>query len=366
MELHTRTVNVTRHLQTFGILVGSKISSWSGTFTPPREFLGDEVSRAIAEGLSRQGPIVLVPQQELKGFAAIRARVDGYLRRIGHPFPLFNGAFFVMLSDIPEVQRFLREEICPEYQAELDAFIAKMPRIRQERMELFDSLYPEKAGFLADKYPDEQQIREKFRADCFMLNWAPPQLEQVAQEQIEEFERQTQDFVQELALDLRKTAVDACLAFKKALSTKSGDVNERAIEKFRNMLDRIERHNILGDNQMVSLIQRIRTNVFSVSNWSTETELKEQIKAHLDEVVEMGEDEGAAAAVASNFVRRVSSDDGEANDEIESEPIVAESVRRVNEPEPESEVVDKIDGDEDMLVNRIQTPEANTDDTQEA
>jgi hypothetical protein len=271
-----------------------------------------------------------------------------------------------MLSDIPEVQRFLREEICPEYQAELDAFVAKMPRIRQERIELFDSLYPDKAGFLADKYPDEAQIREKFRADCFMLNWAPPQLEQVAQEQIEQFERQTQDFVQELALDLRKTAVEACLAFKKALSTKSGDVNERAIEKFRNMLDRIERHNILGDDQMVSLIQRIRTNVFSVNNWSTETDLKEQIKNHLDEVVQMGEDEGAAAAVASSFVRRVS-EDKTSGDESECDTIAPESVRRVNEPEETmADVATEEDAqqEEDILVSRIQTQVMPPDETE--
>ena len=62
---------------------------------------------------------------------------------------------------------------------------------------------------------------------------------------------------------------------------------------------------------MVHLIQRIRSNVFSVNNWSTENELKELIKGHLDEVVQMGEDEGSAAAVVSQFVRRVSSDESD-------------------------------------------------------
>lgn len=311
MELYTRSVNVTQHLQRFGILVGSKITAWSGSYTPPRELMGEQASRPIAEGLARQGQIVLVPAEELKGFTSIRSRVDAYLHRIGHPFPLFNKAFFVMLDDIPTVERFMREEIVPEYQAELDAFIARLPRIRQERIELFDRLYPENAGFLNDKYPTDEEIREKFTVTSCMLNWAPPQLSQVTEQQVAQFERQAQDFVQELALDLRKTAVQACLAFKKALSTKSGEVNERAIQKFRDMLDRIERHNILGDDQMVHLIQRIRSNVFSVNNWSTENELKELIKGHLDEVVQMGEDEGSAAAVVSQFVRRVSSDESD-------------------------------------------------------
>lgn len=335
-QLRQTHADITAHLQKYGILTGVKVKVWSGTFTPKAGEIPDQATVGVVRGISKQGHIVLIENDDLAGFSKVRSKAVSYLKNKCYPFPLFSGAFFTVLSDVPEISRFLNEEIIPEFNATMETFFQKYEGLKAERCRLFNEIYPTITGYLDSKFPSESGLRAKFGITHCMVNWASPEKNQVAQQEIDNFQQQTVNFMNDLALDIRRTALDACLAFKKALSTKSGQVNDGAIEKFKNMLTRIKNHNILQDEKLEDLVNRIQTSVFQVNNWTTEEDLKGRIKGHLDEVIQLAEAEGEVAAVSSNFIRQISGEELEEVEEVGEDTIV----RLIESNEPEAVSVD--------------------------
>lgn len=324
MSVSYKQVDVTSHLQRFGLLVGAKVSIPSGTFTPKDSDSIDPNTVAIMRGLQKKGPIVLVPSEHLQPLLRLRTRVANRMKNVGYQFPLFTSAYFVMIDDIGDISKFLSEDIDPELTAEKRVLGEKWETIRRDQIALFNELYPNHRGWLDDKFPTFEEFSKNIKIHHTMINWSPPALAQVTESELGNYQRQMEDFTASVALEWKKGLVEAVASFKRALCAKNGEVNENSIAKFQAFLTKLERHNIFADDDLATTIQRIRGHVFNDQAWTTDKTLRAAIAKQLDSVIEEGATEGEAAAIASKFLRRFSEgeeaiqDEGASSEEVPS------------------------------------------------
>lgn len=324
MSVQFQQVDVTSHLQRYGLLVGVKVSIPSGVFTPKDGDSVDPNTVAIDRGLKKKAPIVLVPAQHLQPLLKLRSRVSNRMKAVGYPFPIFTSAYFVMIDDIADISKFLTEEIDPEIIAEKRVLAGKWESIRATQIALFNELYPNHRGWLDDKFPEFEEFASTIGVHHTMVNWSPPALAQVTEAELGNYQRQMQDFTASVALEWKKGLIEAVASFKRALTVKSGEVNENSITKFRQFLTKLERHNIFGDGDLSNTINRIRSSVFDDQAWTSDKELRASIAKQLDDVIAEGYSEGEAAAVASKFMRRFTPDSEavESGDSVEVESVI--------------------------------------------
>jgi len=299
-----KSADVTKHLQKFGLLVGAKISIPSGTYTPNEAEFTDPNTVAVIRDLQKKGPLVMIPAIHLQPLLRLRSRVANKMKSLGYQFPIFSGAYFVMVEDIENISTFLAQDADPELAAEKLVLAGKWDAIKAERIALFNEVYPENAGWLDDKFPEFDVFAGKIRIQHSIINWSPPEIAHVTEIELENYRNQMQEFTASVALEWKKGLVEAVTSFKRALNVKSGKINEGSVEKFRSFLDKMERHNIFEDDDLSTTIRNIKNHVFSNETWMSDKNLRDSISGQLDEFIEQGYSEGEAAAVASKFIRK--------------------------------------------------------------
>lgn len=337
----TEDVDITDSLFKKASLLNVHLGAWSGQKSQSKN---DEEAQGakVVEKFYKKGQKILIDPALLKPFTAWRDRIRKHLERNASRFYL-RGTWLVSHDIVPEMRTWLldtRSKIMDD----VEVFLAHYDTARTAQIEAFNAEYPEKAGTFDAEYPTVEKLAEKFRLNWTFGNWNAAKLDEVAAEEREAFRQQSRSYIEDLSKELRTSAAKCCAEFLKGLSTKSGEVNDKAIEKFKNFAARFKANNFLDDKELEAMMTNIETSALNITGWTSDEITQSEIKKHLQKIVELGADEGAAAGVASQYVRRVASATSPAElDQVEDQSAM-QVHRRVSEvvsedlaPEPEIE-----------------------------
>jgi Protein of unknown function (DUF3150) len=349
MSKETYEVDITTELFQKASLMSIHFGSWSGQRAQNK---GDEEAQHanVDQKIYKKGQKKLVNPDTLKPFANWRTQVTKYMERHATRFYL-RGVWLVSHDVLPEVKEWLvqtRASIMEDAQI----FLSNYETHRAEQIALFNATYPEKAGTFDADYPTVADLEKKFRLNWVTGNWNMAQLDEAAAGEREEFRQKTRDYLEELSKDLRVSAAESCAEFLKALNVKSGEVNDKKIQKMKDFCAKFKSNNFLGDKQLDELMDSISNSTLNITTWTSDEILSSKIKERLEEIVELGKDEGAAAEVASSYVRRVSTH-AVVDDDIELSTSES-TVRRIAAP---AEQVDEFEQEAPAAEVKLESPE---------
>lgn len=297
------TVAIAPALFKRGALISIHVRSWTGQVALKP---ADQVIQGVRnpdEDFFKKGSVMLVPGKELKQFSNRANRFARWLEEISQDFPI-PYTRFVSRDDLQMIDSRCKE-VRKDFDTLRDEFSNKYPELRRLRLERFNEKHPEFAGRLDGYFPTVAQISGKFGFSWFVYEVRDIEaMTEIERQQQEEFRNHMRSYTCELAQQLREQAVKAALAFKTSLDRAKETVDNRAVQKFRNFLERFEHNNFVDDAKLNELIGRMKTQVFAIDQWNVEdTKSMDAVREHLKEIETLGADEGAAAAVARDFVR---------------------------------------------------------------
>lgn len=292
------------------LIVVSFGGPWSGQVTVKEDHLPlikQESSRFI-----KKGQLLLLPKENLKKFEALKKATSKHIINFSKPFvDELPQVRLVSNHDIEEIDTFLRgqrEEWTEMARTYSNTEYLADKAMRQAELRLTFPLFAE---HMEAYYPNAAKIY----SDCNM-KWLFFQVQDleaydaVMTEKKAEFANSMNSFVQNMAQEFRTSAVQAALAFKKGMDRAKATVDGRVVDKFKEWLERIEQNDLLDDVELRHVLDNIKGRVFAVEAWDVKKDAAAfaEIQTYLDEVQRLGEVEGAAANVASAFVRTVSAE----------------------------------------------------------
>lgn len=292
-------------------LIRISFSCWTATATIKDGDEGILGVQSLDGKFFKRGGIILADKDRLEPFLKKQRQIAGWLSTMGTTFNLIPGSYIFTKDYVEKVM----EEL-DKHRLEIDRmaeeFVRDYPAYRDNRIREFNEAHPEVAGRL-DRYFSETQnldkLRRKFGLSYFWIRIADDEeCERIIQNEQNLFRTHMRSFAADLAAEFRRSAVEAALAFKKGIDNAgqndTGMVNSRSVTAFKSFLERMERHNFLKDRQMTAMLQSMREKVLAVGEWNVNSDpaTMSVIKAHLDEVVRVGQEEGAAQGVVSSLI----------------------------------------------------------------
>lgn len=290
-------------------IIAVEFNCWSGVATV-RE--GDEEifgSRNFDADFFKRGGVILCDKEMLKVFQNRQARLANWLdeKANGQKLPVISGRMFKN-EMVPEVVEQILD--CKRDIDEIRRiFLDKFPEEKAFRINQFNAKHPEAYGRLDAYYEDIKDLGKKFDVNY----WPFGLTDTAAYSDILDDERNTfrancRLLMEQTAANFRKSVVDAALSFKagmdRASGTESGIVHARSVKAFQDFLERIERNDFLNDKQMHDMLSDMKHKVFNIASWDVKSdeEAMVSIKAHLDEIVSLGSQEGAISVVVENYI----------------------------------------------------------------
>ena len=295
-----------RLFQNNSLVVVSK-SCWGGGATVKA---GDEEifgSRNFDTRFFKRGGIMLISKERLKPLEDVITRLTGYMAGVGRPF-LTRGITIIKNSEWPEISKKIKE--CQvEMQTAREEFLAIYPDLVAARTTEFDSAHPEYAGRLGRYFPDTAALEKSFdiRYVSFAITDASG-LAEVFGEERERLRNVASQYVDSLAAEFRGSILEAAQAFKESIekgsSAANESVNQRSVSAFRSFLERIEKNDFLGDQEVSRLLGDLKLGIKNVADWKvTGGNLQvDEIKRSLDSIIKVASDEASAAVVARSFI----------------------------------------------------------------
>lgn len=193
----------------------------------------------------------------------------------------------------------------------VEALLNRMPDLRFARCAAWDLRYPNRAGALAERFPDDEKIRSKFRVrvDFFQTQYADiMEVEARVAEQIRQnYLENTRDVVSELTSGARAMAVKAAEAFVRSLQAgkKETDViSDGPIEKFKQFIGGFDRINFLNDDSLQQRLDQIKGVIDGTENWTRGEVVGNRLVELTQELISFGTNAGAAAAAEESFIER--------------------------------------------------------------
>jgi len=291
-------------------LLDFQFPQWSGMTTPKDADLEITGVTNVDSDFFKKGTIQLIDKEAMQPFVQLKNRCVHLLDHLMDA-PI-GRTKFVNNDDFRERIRPALVKAREEFSQMLEIFCSvTYPQNRQARIDRFNQAHPEWSGRLDDYFPSTQEIREKFDFSWGLVKISDVDaLDAVMAEEASEMREKMKSFAVDLAANFRKSAVQAALAFRRGIDRAKNQVDSRAVGAFRDFLGRLDREDFLGDVQMKELLNSMKARVFSVDQWRVDDQSSmEEIRRYLDEVVTLGQNEGDAAAVAVNYIRRVSSEE---------------------------------------------------------
>jgi len=305
-----QTVNISPALFKHGSMILCEIALWSGSATPSDDDLSILGIQNFDKTFFKKGPMTLVSPEALKPFASIKGKAMARIESYGKATP-FGKVMLIQHDDFKEHVRPFLQEMKADFFRLVDDFCFNLySKEREQRINLFNERHPDHAGKLDRYFPAPAAVRKSYNFFWSLFEIKDVAgLDEVFQEEAEELRGKMRNFVYELAGEFRKTATSAALAFRKGIDRAKGKVDARAIDSFKEFLDRIEREDFLGDKDMRAALEDMKTKVFSIKDWTVKDQKSlDEVRQYLDEVVRIGEQEGASSAVATSFLREVSAE----------------------------------------------------------
>lgn len=310
-------------------ILSVSMSCWTGVATIKK---GDEEIfglRSIDERVFKRGSLILCRKDLIDPIRKKQQSLSSWLDTMGVRFGMIRGARLIKRELLEETVDHIEScgfeieemarQFAIDYESEIDFFISTIRRDQQD---------PDLAELRARSYlPRTSELHKKFAVSCCGMQISQAdELESILRDERNRFSQKVNEFIHETAAEFRKCAVEAAIAFKQGIEKASsedgnGKVHGKTVNSFRRFLDRFQNVDMLGDKQMTKALEDMKSKVFSVEAWQTsDAETMSVIKAHLDEVIRIGEDEGSAAAVADDYIINISS---------EEENIVQEDIQEI-------------------------------------
>lgn len=326
-------------------ILAVSMSCWTGVATIKK---GDEEIFGLTsmdERVFKRGALILCRKPLIDPIRKKQQALSCWMDTMGVRFGMIRGARLIKKDLLEEVVNHIEtcgfeieemaEQFAEEYErTEIDFFISTIRRGQQD---------PDLAEFRARTYlPKLHQLRKKFAISCCGMQISQAEeLENILRDERNRFGQQVNEFIRETAIEFRKCAVEAAIAFKSGIEKASaedgnGKVHGKTVNSFKRFLDRFHNVDMLGDKQMTRVLEEMKSKVFSIEAWQTnDEETMGVIKSHLNEVIRLGEDEGSAAAVADQYIIDSSS--------LSDEDIVNESVESIalNDTGPNSDEIEE-------------------------
>lgn len=308
-ETPIQTSNISARLFANNSLVILSQSCWGGTATVRP---GDEEifgSTNFDDKFFKRGSIVLVDKAHLEGFKKVISRLNGYVSGVGKMF-MIRGISIVKNSEMEAIVEKVKE--AQEEMARLrETFVGQYESIVRARCRSFDEAHPQHAGRLDTYFPPVARIERSFNIRFVNFVITDSQgLEEVFEEGREALRRVTGQYVADMAGEFRKTILESVVAFRNSMDSTAaeneGSLNKRKIKAFTDFIDKIQRNDFLGDEQMTNMLKDVRQGVERIESWSAEdikgdSEHMVELKKAMETIITTASDEGSIAGVVAPF-----------------------------------------------------------------
>lgn len=317
--------DITSEILEKALLLNVETGMWSGKTSQDEN---DEAARGATTDadIFTKGQKLLVPKKSLDPFVRQKSRMVKFMSRNARKFYI-RSTWVVNRDD--------REKISAEmakFEAEWndlgEKFIENYPANKVEMIAMYQAKYPTLVDHIEAQYPTEAQIRSKVKLHWTFGSWGMAQVEEAKEEIEANFRKRANSYLDELENEIYVSSVQAAVEMAKAMDVKSGEINEKKIEKFKGLIQRIRGDNsaFLNSERINEFLNSVDQNMLNVSGWQAEGDAKNKIKECLVSYIDNASHTAEAAAAASVYVRRV-----HAPVEIEEVEVIDKSatIRRV-------------------------------------
>jgi len=285
-----------------GSLLSVTFHGWGGSATltePDAEAFG----RRQDNEFFKKNQITLVSNELLKRFEQERGKMDSFLLKYSLDFPI-RGARMVPHGNIQKVIDELRRART-DYEAMARKFIEEEYEAeRERRLGTFEQRNPGMRERFAAYFPEAAVLAGKFSVSWIFYEIKDVDgLDAIMAEEQNNFRGHMQNYLQDLALEMRRKAAEAAIAFQRAMQKEGGVVRSTSVQAFVDFIDRFERNDFMNDRELREMLASMRTQVTAVENWNIRENLTsiESIRAGLGDLIVTAQNQAAASLVVSEF-----------------------------------------------------------------
>lgn len=318
MSIGTETTKVIApSLFKAGCLLSITFHGWTGTATlsePDAEAFG----RQQDGDFFKKNQITLVSKEILKKFDQERGKLDTFMLKYSRDFPI-RGARMVPHGNVQLVIDELRKARVA-YEAMAEKFInEEFEPECQRRLDMFEQRHPGMRDRFAAYFPNAEALKGKFSVSWIFYEIKDVEaLDAIMNEEQANYRGVMSNYLLGLAQEMREKALEAAMAFQKAMQKDSGVVRSTSIQAFVDFIDRFERNDFMNDRELREMLASMRTQVTSVENWSVSDNLQsiDTIRQGLSQLIETAQNEAAASLVTAEFLG-ISHGDLEIEEDVE-------------------------------------------------
>jgi len=293
------------------VLVQVRTGMWPGNAPLKHVDLGlDEVR--FPKELFKLGHKRLYPKDEKKKFTA-QGKASAYLRKKGTPF-ILKGTFIIPRLNLPEVYRYLYDEIGSEHNATAESFLARYDKIREDWL-AENWQHREK---LEAHYPEKDKLRRMFKFQVMVFEVRGVSAKEADEEALietverarENFEGLCQDMVGEAVEVLRLKVAETIKNLTERI--RSGKiVKNTTLESVKNIHEQFKELNIFGDTDVENSLNKLRgllDNVADAAFLKDNTQLQNEILRLADDVSKQAEDLTDVKSLTGRYKRMIKMD----------------------------------------------------------
>jgi hypothetical protein len=284
---------------------------WPGNAPLKHDDLGLDEER-FPKQLFKLGHKRLYPEEEKKKFTAGQ-KASVYLNKKGIPFLLKN-TYVIPRLNLPEVYRYLYDEIGSEHNLAAESFLARYDKIREDWLN--ENWQHRKK--LEAHYPEKEQLRKffKYRVMVFEIRGvsAKEADEEVLLETVERarenFEGLCQDMVGE-AIEVLRAKVATTIANLTDRIRSGKIIKNPTLESVKNIHEQFKELNIFGDTDVESSLSKLRNlldNVADAAFLKDNTQLQNEILRLADDVSKQAEDLTDVKSLTGRYKRMIKMD----------------------------------------------------------
>jgi len=321
------SISITSDILEQALLLNVETGMWSGKTSQDAADLEAQGANSQDE-IFTKGQKLLVPKTALEPFARIKNRIVQYLRREARHF--YIKSTWIVARDAREKVSTEMAKFEADWNDIGERFIQNLPQYKATMLAIYREKYPTLVDRIEAQYPTDETIRAKCRLHWTFGAWQMAQIEDAAAEVEERFRARANSYLSQLEQEVYVSSVEAAVAMAKGMGTKTGEISDKKIAKFRSLINRIRQDNVsfLNSDRIQSFLSSVDDNMLNVNNWQTEGEAKQRVKEILETYIADASLTAETAAIASAYVRRVS--DATETEVEEEEDGGVTQIRRVN------------------------------------
>jgi len=291
-----------------GVLIDLDIRRWSGQkkLVPVDLDLKEEEVPDIFS-LGRK---YLVPKSVINYFAALEQRARRLLDQNSFAFPI-GSTRYVPKNNVLELLQAL-DQMKEEFYREVDAFINDYDVLREK----MKKDYPKYTNSLLPYYPSPAEVRSKFSFNYVIYNIsAPAELAEVSKEELlaqrqaferykQELDRQVDDFLREVVVQLRAEAAELCAKMADKIS-KGEVISAKTLKSFYDLTEKYKQMNFVGDTKVEKMLSEFQKKYLTSYSKEASEDYLEQFKGALQNIVKAASNTSDINRVTGGYKRRI-------------------------------------------------------------